>query len=241
MQLQSLSLKVQTDISNSLHATSIILFVYSARCTVNMKVPKGISSKFYDFRSEMRKYRFRPSEFKCKCNEIRLKQFFRSVKFKFPERGTREDFLYDGTFHEAVSFILAFAQCFGVMPVRGIRDKTPKGLKFRKFSIRFILCIACIIALTWMLVIEVIWIYRSQLEFGKVVNLIFDSTNLLSLVCFLELARKWPELMKQWSAVEKFLPQLKYQMDKQKMAYQIKMVAFMILFISLCKLSLLSS
>lgn len=44
--------------------------------------------------------------------------------------------------------------------------------------------------------------------------------------------------MLKWNEVEKFLPQLKYQMDKQKMAYEIKMVSFIILFISMGKLFL---
>lgn len=126
------------------------------------------------------------------------------------------------------------------MPVRGVRDKSPKGLKFRKFSFRFVLCLFLSLALLWMLVIEIIWVYRSSLEFGKLINIIFDSSNLLSILCFLELARKWPNLMLKWYEVEKFLPQLKYQMDKQKMAYEIKMVSFMILFISMGKIKCLS-
>lgn len=165
--------------------------------------------------------------------------FLFEVRFKFPTRGTREDFLYNGTFHEAVGLILATSQIFGIMPVRGVRDKSPKGLKFRKFSFRFVLCILLSLGLLWMLVIEIIWVYRSTLEFGKVVNIIFDSSNLLSILCFLELARKWPNLMMKWHEVEKFLPQLKYQMDKQKMAYEIKMVSFMILFISMGRIKFL--
>lgn len=83
--------------------------------------------------------------------------------------------------------------------------------------------------------IDVIWISQTTLEFGKLINFIFDFTNLGSIFCFLELARKWPELMMKWNEVEKFLPQLKYQMDKQRLAYKIKMVSFLILFISMGK------
>lgn len=125
------------------------------------------------------------------------------------------------------------------MPVCGVRDKSPKGLKFRKFSFRFVLCILYSLGLLWMLAIEIIWLYRSSLEFGKIVNVIFDASNMISILCFLELARKWPDLMMKWYEVEKFLPQLKYQMDKQKMAYEIKMVSFMILFISMGRIKFL--
>jgi gustatory receptor len=141
--------------------------------------------------------------------------------------------MYNGTFHEAVGFILVVAQLFGIMPVSGVRGKHPKNVKFRKFSFRFIWSILLTTGLSWMLVIEIIWIYRSKLEFGKVINLFFDSTNLASLFCFLELARTWPKLIVKWNEVEKYLPQLKYQLDKQKMAYEIKMASFVVLFMSM--------
>lgn len=123
--------------------------------------------------------------------------------------------MYDGTFYEAVGFILAVGQVFGIMPVSGIRSKSPKKLKFKKFSLRFMLSIAYIVGLSWMLVIEIIWLHRSKVEFGKVINFVFDSTNLISIYCFVELAKTWPELMLKWNEVEKFLPKLKYQFDKQ--------------------------
>lgn len=143
--------------------------------------------------------------------------------------------MYDGTFHEAVSFLLAFAQCFGVMPVSGIREKSPRKLKFRKFSFRFILSIFYIIGIAFLAVLDINWIFETKVEFGKLVNLIFDTTNVASLIFFLELAGKWPELMVKWNELENFLPQLKYQMDKQKLAYKIKMVSIMILCISMGK------
>lgn len=119
------------------------------------------------------------------------------------------------------------------MSVSGIREKSTKKLSFKKFSIRFVLCIAYIISLCWIVSLDLLWVYRTELVFGKLINVTFNFTNLLTIVCFLELATKWPELMQKWSEVEKFLPQLKYQLDKQKMAYEIKMVSLVILFMSM--------
>lgn len=163
--------------------------------------------------------------------------FFPIVKLNFPTPGTREDFIYNGSFHEAVGLILASAQLFGIMPVSGIRAKTPRSLKFKKFSFRFLFSVAVIFGMLWVLVMEVIWIYRSKLEFGKLINFVFDSSNFVSIICFMELATKWPQLMKKWDEVEKFLPQLKYQMDKQKLAYEIKIVTMAIFSMSLGKIS----
>lgn len=158
------------------------------------------------------------------------------MKLKLPTRGTREDFIYNGTFHEAVGMVLAVAQCFGIMPVSGIREKLPSRLKFKKFSLRFVLCLVYITSLSWIVVMDVIWIAQTTKEFGKLINFIFDFTNLLSIFCFLELAAKWPNLMMKWNEVEKFLPKLQYQMDKQKLAFRIKMVSVLILFISMGRL-----
>lgn len=131
--------------------------------------------------------------------------------------------------------ILAIAQLFGLMPVSGIRKKSPKKLKFRKFSMRFMLSLAYMTGLCWMTSLDILWIYKSKIEFGKMINFIFNLTNLASFICFLELARNWPPLMIKWNELENFLPQYKYQIDKQKMAYEIKMVSFMVLFISMGK------
>lgn len=158
---------------------------------------------------------------------------FNTIKFHLPTRGTRDDYMYDGTFHEAVGSILAVAQLFGIMPVHGIKAKNPSQLRFKILSFRFLLSVIYIIGCMLSLSLTVHWIATSKLEFGKLINFTFEFTNLVALFCFLELARKWPELIVKWYRLEKFLPQLKYQFDKQKMAYQIKMATLVILFSSL--------
>lgn len=116
---------------------------------MKMKIAKGISAKLFDFQAEMGNYRFRPGKSFQDLIFLSSTDLSPAVKFKFPTRGTREDFLYNGTFHEAIGFILAVAQVFGIMPVGGIREKSPNKLKFRKFSIRFVLCIFFIVGLFW--------------------------------------------------------------------------------------------
>lgn len=143
--------------------------------------------------------------------------------------------MYEGTFHEAVGTLLAVAQLFGILPVRGVKAKNPSKLKFTKCSFRFFLCLFYIVGTLWISVLDVRWIATTKIEFGKLINLIYDTTNFLSLVCFLELAQKWPNLMQQWYRIEKSLPQMRYQLDKQKMAYNIKMVSLVVFFGSLSK------
>lgn len=161
--------------------------------------------------------------------------FYFAVKWRFPVRGTRDDFIYEGTFHEAVGTILAISQFFGVMPVHGVKSKNPSKLRFSYCSFRFILCVFYVIGLLWITFLDIHWITKTKLEFGKLINLTFDFSSFLSLLCFLDLAMKWPKVMQKWYKTEKFLPQQKYQLDKQKMAYQIKMVSLIILFSSMSK------
>lgn len=62
------------------------------------------------------------------------------ITFYNPEsqvRGTRKNFLHDGSFHEAVAPVLAVAQCFCLMPVCGISAPTYRGLSFNRRSWRF--------------------------------------------------------------------------------------------------------
>lgn len=205
----------------------------------DMKIAEGLSWKWLNFRSEMKNYRFRPSEIEVKVLRaiVNSSIFQFAVKLKFPTRGTREDFMYNGTFHEAVGVLLAFGQLFGIMPVSGVRAKSPKKLKFRKFSLRFVLCLVVCCIYIWMTTLDIIWIANTERAFGKLRNLFFNLTNLISILCFLELATKWPAIMVKWYEVEKFLPQLKYQLDKQKLAYEVKMISLIILSLSMGEFS----
>lgn len=193
-------------------------------------------TKFFSFNlSSIRKYKFRASKLICYSFNSSAKTLIFSfqVKFRFPSRGTREDFLHNGTFHEAVGFVMAFAQIFGIMPVSGLRAPSAKHLKFKKCSFRFWLSIFYISTTAWVLGMQIYWIFDSKIEFGKLISVFFDLTNWLSVICFLELATKWPKLMQLWHEVEKILPKLETELKRQKMANEIRIVSFTVLFGSL--------
>lgn len=52
---------------------------------------------------------------------------------------------------------------------------------------------------------------------------------------FLELARKWPELMRFWGDIEQILPPLRTQFEKRKLAVKIRIITFTVMIISLGK------
>jgi gustatory receptor len=123
---------------------------------------------------------------------------------------------------------LAVAQAFGIMPVHGIKSQNPKHLRFKKLSFRFALCVFYITGFVIATSLKIHWMYQTKMEFGKIVNFSFNLTNFLSLICFLELASKWPQLMWKFDRVEKLLPHVNFS-TKDQMKRKIQKVAFTIL------------
>lgn len=65
------------------------------------------------------------------------------------------------------------------------------------------------------------------------VPVIFHTSHTFALVCFFQLARKWPNLMMQWQAVEAQLPELNSEAERQSLAKQIKMISIVVMTLSL--------
>lgn len=53
-------------------------------------------------------------------------------------RATGNEFIFNGSFHEAVGSVLVVAQCFGMLPVVGIKAESAYRLKFTWKSFRTI-------------------------------------------------------------------------------------------------------
>ena len=141
--------------------------------------------------------------------------------------------MYNGTFHEATGTIFAAVQLFGIMPVLNVKSKSVNDLKFTRMSFRYFLSMFQNFGLLFLTSLTVLWISKKRLEFGKMISLVFNASSWLSIVCFMSLAKRWPKVMSKWNQVENYLPPLPHQMAKQKLAYKIKMTAFVILFMSM--------
>ena len=157
------------------------------------------------------------------------------ISFLNRANNNKQDTLYNGSFHEAIGPILVLAQCFGVMPVQGVREKFASNVTFnwKSFRVFFALFI------TWSMFGETLstiyWTFSQRVEFGKLIQLVFYLTNCLSFICFYFLAKKWPALILMWQNVEKNLPQLDTQFDKVQLAKKIRTIAIVILSLSLSK------
>ncbi|CAD7082416.1 unnamed protein product [Hermetia illucens] len=177
-------------------------------------------------------------------NDINHRKYFR--------RATREDFIYNGSFHEAVGSVLLFAQLFGVMPVTGVKAKDIRGLSFSYFSIIFIYSLIVFISLAFYFSTTLYFTFCQQLRLENIgihLLVIFSLSRIVikafldpvifygSIVCiyykFGNLARQWPKLMQKWEKIERNLPEHPTQLSKAALAQRIKMVAIVVLMMSL--------
>lgn len=171
------------------------------------------------------------------------------------KRATRKDLLFDGSFQEAIGSILAMAQCFGMMPVVGVKSSSAAELKFNWRSLRtFYSLMAFLFTLVYAGM--TFWItLNNEIHFdrmGESVNVqycgqsidllsflvpvIFYGSAVYGMFCFGRLATKWPRIMRRWESIESKLPKYRSQKEKRKLAYHLKMLAFVVLMSSLGKI-----
>ncbi|EDV45919.2 gustatory receptor 5a for trehalose [Drosophila erecta] len=148
-------------------------------------------------------------------------------------RGTRKNFLHDGSFHEAVAPVLAVAQCFCLMPVSGISAPTYRGLSFSRRSWRFWYSSLYLCSTTVDLAFSIHKVAHSVLDVRSVEPIVFHVSILFASWQFLNLAKLWPGLMRHWAAVEQRLPGYNCCLQRARPARRLKLVAFVLLTVSL--------
>ncbi|KAM8719875.1 hypothetical protein ACLKA7_006005 [Drosophila subpalustris] len=151
--------------------------------------------------------------------------------------------LHNGSFHRAIAPVLVIAQCFSLMPVCGIYSPTARGLAFswRSWRTWYALLYICSTAVDS--VFSLNRAAHSLLDVRNVEPIVFHAGNLLGSLCFLQLARRWPSLMRQWSQVEQQLPRHQSWSHRQLLARRIQHVALALFSLSLMEhlLSIISA
>lgn len=171
-----------------------------------------------------------------------IKQWKLSENVRFFKQTLSQNFC-DGSFHKSIYPIIVLAQCFGVMPVHNVSSKCPSALSFRWKSFRYMFAVFITISCGFEAVSTIVWTFRTRIEFGKLVILVYYITNFMSFFCFLKLAKIWPSLMMKWHDVEKRLPQMEKEKDRREMSVRIRKTAAIILTLSAIEhlLSIVSS
>ncbi|XP_043276378.1 gustatory receptor for sugar taste 64e-like [Venturia canescens] len=124
------------------------------------------------------------------------------------------------SFHCAIGSILGIAQCFGVMPLTGVRTESPKKLAMKYFSFRVAYAMAIMIMLVVMSAISIGHMIQTlradtfSIHGGigaATAGAIFYSNSLLGTALFMWLCPRWIPLQRDWRAMERILDRDKHQ------------------------------
>lgn len=61
------------------------------------------------------------------------------------------------------------------------------------------------------------------------VPVVFYGSSVYGIFCFIQLAQKWPRIMRRWETIEAKMPPHRTQAEKRQLARRIKMLAFTVL------------
>ncbi|KAJ3618938.1 hypothetical protein MTP99_005736 [Tenebrio molitor] len=105
--------------------------------------------------------------------------------------------------NNSLCFMLKFAQCFGMLPVCGISDGDCSSLKFKWTAKRTLYSMAFL----WLAILNTFFqlLKMARLEvvvFRQYVTLMFFSVTIITVAIFIDVARKWPNLMRKWAEVD---------------------------------------
>ncbi|XP_049800294.1 gustatory receptor 5a for trehalose-like [Schistocerca nitens] len=109
------------------------------------------------------------------------------------------------SFHRAVSWVLATAQCFAIMPLHGVRAASPHSLRFQWTSLRVIYAMFSLVGSTVFAVLSCLHMSSQGLTFSRTSPTVFFACSALASLLFVQLARDWPALAAAWDAVERRL------------------------------------
>lgn len=153
--------------------------------------------------------------------------------FKHPKRATRDNWIHDGSFHDAVSGLLITAQLFSIMPVCGIGHKDTGKLHFSWKSKRIFYSYAAFLGTAFLAVTSTLRFVQKNFNFSRLTGVFFYSYNLYGMYCFIRVAQKWPFLMRKWFSVEQLLPQSSNILERGKLANKIKLISILVITLSL--------
>lgn len=98
------------------------------------------------------------------------------------------------------------AQIFAILPLTGLNSKDVFKIKFKFKSIRTAYSLIIFLLLGSYSVIILIWSFQKRISFDRITPVLFSTITAFIIICFIQLAKKWPDLMINWIEVEQTLP-----------------------------------
>jgi gustatory receptor len=104
--------------------------------------------------------------------------------------------------HTSFSRMLILVQTFGFFPVQGISGPDFRSLNFTWKSVRVVYAVLTILGSTFITVMQLYKIVGKGLDLREAFRFSMNFSGLISGCLFLNLAKNWPVLMKNWSTVD---------------------------------------
>lgn len=130
---------------------------------------------------------------------------------------------------------MVISQFFAIMPVMNVMTRDVSKLKFKWMSLRTLYCCVCSLGVAGYAGLTVAWVLAAGVEFSRCVTIIFYSSNCIAMCIFLRLSMKWPKIMVRWQATESLMSPLLRDRSQRYLSAKIKLLAAIILSLSLSK------
>ena len=94
--------------------------------------------------------------------------YINAGEMKWFRRGTKKDFVYSGSFQEAIGLVLVIGQLCGLMPVVGVMASSASQLRFKWISFRTLYSFVVFLSVLMYEIMTAIVAFERDLQFEQV-------------------------------------------------------------------------
>ncbi|XP_034109906.2 gustatory receptor for sugar taste 64a [Drosophila albomicans] len=142
------------------------------------------------------------------------------------------------TFHRAVYPVMLLAQCFSLMPLTNIWQPNPRCMRFKFKSLQMLVTIIFMVVTSVLLVSMLKHLFKIGITAKNFVGPVFFTFVECACILFIDLARKWPALMRHWTRLELIFNKPPYEILATNLMQRVRLPAVIIIICSIIEHSL---
>ncbi|XP_017860803.1 PREDICTED: gustatory receptor for sugar taste 64a [Drosophila arizonae] len=148
-------------------------------------------------------------------------------------KGTQNKNLDEGNFDFGIIKIMLLGQCFAVMPLTGIRRASPRHVHFRFKSVPMIVTVIFMMASSVLTLSMLKFLLNIGVTAKNFVGQVFFTCVQCACILFIDLARRWPPLIRYWTRLELIFTKPPYEVLKRSLSQRVRQPAFILIALSL--------
>ncbi|TDG48492.1 hypothetical protein AWZ03_005036 [Drosophila navojoa] len=158
--------------------------------------------------------------------------------FRVIKSETTTDYAQLDLFHRAASPIMLLGQCFAIMPLTGIRKASPRHVHFRFKSVPMIVTVIFMMASSVLTLSMLKFLLNIGVTAKNFVGQVFFTCVQCACILFIDLARRWPPLIRYWTRLELIFTKAPYEVLNRSLSQRVRQPALIIIALSLVEHSL---